>query len=407
MNTTTDLRTPTDYLEWRVMLPLCLTVFAILVHGAALSPLAADVADDLGTTVPLVGQVVTMILAGMGVVAVIVGPIADHIGHRRTIVLGLATLLVSAVVMGLAPTIWIMLFGGLIAGVGASIIGIPFAVAATRWSGDGQQRALSRVQSAQTLGSIVGAPILTAIASATLWRGAYAVIIVTYAIAILLVRRYIAPDQRRGAGRFSMQMVLDAYRPLVSDPGMRHLYMASAARGMGWFGPLIYLGAFYVDVHGLSLRQVGLALMAGSCGVFLGSIAAGEWLRGFDSRRIYSMTTAALAVAFLMVFTLPLSAIATVIMMTAATFCAGIGWVNLTTLLASSSPAGKGTTMTLNVSVYTLASSVSVAIGGLLIDLGGYMLLGVVFPAVVLLSAIVIWAPSHVPVAALGGRQPG
>jgi predicted MFS family arabinose efflux permease len=147
--------------------------------------------------------------------------------------------------------------------------------------------------------------------------------------------------------------------------------------------------------------------MAGSCGLFLGSVAAGEWLRRFDSRRTYAAMTALLAIAFLAVFTLPISAIATIGVMTAATFCAGVGWVNLTTLLASSSPAGAGTTMTLNISTYTLSSAISVALGGLLIDLGGYTLLGIAFPVVILLSAIVIWAPGHTPVAVLEGRQPG
>jgi predicted MFS family arabinose efflux permease len=407
MDTRPHSRADADRPDWRVIFPLCLTVFAILVHGSALSPLAAEVADDLDTTVPLVGQVVTLILFGMGVVALFVGPLADHVGHRQTIVRGLLTLLVSAVVMGLAPSIWVMLLGGLIAGIGASIIGVPFAVAAIGWKGEGQQRALSRVQSAQTLGSILGAPILTAVAAATHWRGAYVVIIATYVVAIVLVRRELAPDERRDNGRFSIQTVLDAYRPLVAHHGMRRLYMASATRGLGWFGPLIYLGAFYVDVHDFSLRQVGLALMAGSCGLFLGSVAAGEWLQRFDSRRIYAATTVFLAAAFLVVFTLPMSAIATIAVMTVATFCAGVGWVNLTALLASGTPAGAGTTMTLNVSVYTLSSAISVAIGGLLIDLGGYTLLGVVFPVVILLSAIVIWAPGHTPVALLEGGQPG
>lgn len=47
----------------------------------------------------------------------------------------------------------------------------------------------------------------------------------------------------------------------------------------------------------------------------------------------------------------------------------------------------------------------SVTITGLLINLGGNTLLGVVFPAVVMLSAIVIWLPGQVPVAVLGRRQ--
>ena len=407
MATEPDVRFNTGRPEWRVIFPLYLTVFAILVHGSALSPLAAEVADDLDTTVPLVGQVVTLILAGMGVTALIVGPLADHLGHRRAIVFGLLTLLGSALMMGLAPSLWVMLLGGLLAGIGASIIGIPFAVAATTWHGDGQRRALSRIQSAQTLGTILGAPILTAVASATLWRGAYGVIIATYAAAIVLVLRGVVADPRRERGRFSMQTVLDAYRPLISDPAMRHLYGASAARGLGWFGPLIYLGAFYTDVHHLSLRQVGLVYMISSGGLFLGNLAAGEWLARFDLRRTYAWTTVLLGLGWLVVFTLPLTAVPTVAVVTVTMFSAGVGWVTLTTLMATSTSAGAGTTMTLHVSVYTLASAVSVAVGGALISVWGYWLLGLAFPVFVLLSALFVRMPGRVSIEALESGTAG
>jgi predicted MFS family arabinose efflux permease len=384
-----------DRVEWRVVGPLCLTVFAVLVHGNALAPLAADVAADLDTTVPLVGQVVTVLLATMGLVGLAAGPLADHIGHRRTMVLGLTILLSSALVMGLAPSVEVMLLGGLIAGVGASTIGVPFAMAATRWSGNGQRRALSRVQSAQTTGSVLGAPLLTAVAAATGWRGAYVVVVATYAVTILLVVRTIAPDATGERGRFSFQTVLEAYRPLAHDPAMRGLYLASALRGIGWFGPLIYLGAFLVDEHGLSLRQVGLVYMIVSGGLFLGTLAAGEWLGRFDLRRAYASTTGCLGLTWLAIYTLPLGTLPTIVMMTLSAFVAGIGWIGLTTLLASETPAGAGTTMTLNVSLYTIASALGVAVGGALISLGGYALLGLAFPAFVLLSALLAGRSPH------------
>ena len=52
---------------WRVLLPLCLVVFAVLVHGSAIGPLAREMARDLGTTIPLIGQVTTLLLGTMAV----------------------------------------------------------------------------------------------------------------------------------------------------------------------------------------------------------------------------------------------------------------------------------------------------------------------------------------------------
>ena len=55
---------------------------------------------------------------------------------------------------------------------------------------------------------------------------------------------------------------------------MLALYAASALRALGWIGPFLYLGAYYVERHGLSLRQVGLAYMVASGGMFAGNLAA-------------------------------------------------------------------------------------------------------------------------------------
>jgi predicted MFS family arabinose efflux permease len=226
-------------------------------------------------------------------------------------------------------------------------------------------------------------------------------IVATYAVAIVLVLRSLVADPRRERERFSTQTVLDAYRPLLSDHDMRHLYAASAARGLGWFGPLVYLGPFYVDVYDLSLRQVGLAYMIGSGGLFVGNLAAGGWFARFDLRRTCALTTALLGAGWLAVYTLPLGVLPIVALVTVTMFSAGLSWVNLTELIATSTSAGAGTTMTLNVAAYTVASAASVALAGMLISLGGYAVLGFAFPAVLLVSALVVWVPGRASTPAL------
>jgi DHA1 family inner membrane transport protein len=381
-----------DSLAWRPLLPLCLVVFAVLVHASAVGPLAWEIARDLGTSVPLIGQVSTIILAAMALAGLLVGPLADHYGHRRAILICLALLAASAAIMGLAPAYPALLAGGLIAGVGATVLGVVFAVAASRYAGDARREALARIQSVQTSGSILGAPLLTAVAAATLWRGAYGVVLAAYLLAIALVLRGLTRDPRP-SGTFTPRAVLVAYRPLLRDRRMLALYGASALRALGWVGPFLYLGAYYADVRGLSLRQIGLAYMVASGGMCAGNLAAGRWLRGNDLRRAFAVTTAFLALAWATVYTLPLAAPLAVAAVTAAAFAAGVGWIALTTLLAAETPAGPGTTMTLNGSAFALGSALGSAIGGLLVGLGGYSLLGLALSAATLAAALLIWRP--------------
>lgn len=383
-----DVGTPT----WRALLPLALVVFAVMIHASAVGPLAVEMARDLGVSVPLIGQVSTAILAAMAAAALLVGPLADHFGHRRALLLALATLAASAGIMGLAPAYPLLLAGGLVAGVGATVLGVVFACAAARYGGDARRVALARIQSAQTAGMILGAPILTAIAAATIWRGAYGVVLATYCVAIGLVARAL-PRDPRPAGRFTPRTVLAAYRPLVGDRGMLALYAASALRALGWLGPFLYLGAFYAERHALSLRQIGLAYMVASGGMFVGNLAAGRWLAGRDLRRAFAAATAALALVWAAAYTLPVPVPLAVALATVAAAASGLGWIALTALLAAETPAGPGTTMTLNSAVFALGSALGSAVGGLLVGLGGFTLLGTVLPVAIFVAALLVWRP--------------
>lgn len=376
---------------WRALFPLALVVFAVLVHASAIGPLAAAMARDLGVSVPLIGQVSTLALAAMAAAGLLAGPLADHFGHRRATLLALVTLTASAALMGLAPGYPALLVGGLVAGIGATVLGVVFASAAARYGGDARRVALARIQSVQTSGSILGAPLLTAIAAAFVWRGAYGIVLAAYLVAIALVARTL-PRDPRPAGRFTARAVLAAYRPLLRDRSMLALYGASLLRALGWMGPFLYLGAFYAG-RGLALRQIGLAYMVASGGMFAGNLAAGRWLAGVDLRRAFAATTALLGLAWAAVYVLPLPTSLLVAAATVAAGASGFGWIALTTLLAAETPAGPGTTMVLNSSVFALGSAFGSAAGGLLIGLGGYALLGAALPAATSVAALLAWRP--------------
>jgi len=124
-----------------------------------------------------------------------------------------------------------------------------------------------------------------------------------------------------------------------------------------------------------------------------GNLAAGRWLGGVDLRRAFAAATTLLARCWVAVFALPHAAAAAVAVATAASFASGIGWIALTTLMAAETPAGSGTTLTLNGSAFALGSALGSAAGGVLIGLGGYTLLGIALPAATLVAALLVWHP--------------
>ncbi len=90
-------------------LALLLATFVAMLGAVAMSPFLPAMAAELGTSVALLGQVssLTMLLAaGLGLV---IGPLADGYGHRRTLLVGLLTVVASALGTGLAPTYTLLL----------------------------------------------------------------------------------------------------------------------------------------------------------------------------------------------------------------------------------------------------------------------------------------------------------
>ena len=373
--------------EIGVLAPACMTVFMGLLWATGLGPFLPAIAADLNTSVALVGQVMTAALVMVAVSGLISGPLADHIGHRRSISIGLAIITASAAVMALAPNYPILLAGGIIGGLGGSMThGVAFGVVAERFSGDAQRKAVSYVQASATSANILGAPILTSIAAVTLWRGSYLFVAAMLLLTVYLVRRGISATPMPETS-FSPRGVLSAYRPLLAERRTMTIYGASLLRSMGWMGPMLYIGAFYIEQLGFSIQEVGFALMVTGAGIFSGNLLAGGRLGVFNLRLLFAATTAMLSVALILIFTAPTGPFLTVGIAGVSAFITGVSFTALTALLASESPAGSSTTMVLNMSVLAAGGALGAAIGGVFVSVFGFSALGLVFPVFLLGAA--------------------
>lgn len=379
-----------DRVQWRVIAPLSLTTLFAFMGGTTLAPLAADIAGSLDTNVSLIAQVMTISLVVMGLAGLISGPLSDHMGQRRSILLGLAFLLPSMALYAGSLTYPMLLLGGALTGIaGALTIGPAFGLAAGSFRGNARQIAISRVQAAGTLGMIAGAPIATTIASLTSWRGWYVVMGVCYAVTFALLVRLMPPDPPRKPGWLSVHAILGAYRPLLQHRVTVSLLSGTLLRSFAWFGPFFFLGAYLIDAHDLSLRQVGLIYMAASCGQFLGNVAAGGRASRADQRVVYGVSTLALGLAWAGVYTLEPGPLVVTVLTTLAAFATGIGWISLQSMLASQTPTGLGTSMTLNVSISAFGWALGSAAGGLLVAWLGYQVLGILAPPLAVAAAAV------------------
>jgi predicted MFS family arabinose efflux permease len=377
----------------RIQILLCLSAFLAALNYFAPTPFYPQMAHDLQTTVPLLGQVVTLmalISAGLGLLA---GPLADRYGYRWPLVFGLLAIAAGLLGTGLAPTYPVLLGLGVVMGFGDALAySLPFAIAATYFSGPAQRRAIALTIGALSTAPIIGVPLLTAVGGLTSWRVALAAAGVTALGVAWLVAAVLPADRMHPSSRLRVKELLAAYTPLLQHPPSLRFLGVSALRGMWWIGLLTYMGAFLGTVVGLSPQHVGLVYALAGGAYTAGSIAAGSHLGGVSPRLVVAVSSVIGGVLVAPMFLFPIPWVVLPLLLVTS-IAAAICSVSVVALLADESPAGAGTTMVLNGSVLNLGTAGGAVLGGALIAFGGYVALGIGLPLFALVAAALAWWP--------------
>jgi predicted MFS family arabinose efflux permease len=385
----------------RLVLPaLCLGSFITTLNFAAPAPFLPAMSDDLDVSVALLGQITAAMMILSAVLALIVGPVADRYGPRRFILAGLVATAVSLFDFGLAPVFSVLFIASIAGAIAeATVPGLSLAIAGTRFSGPASRKAIGWTVGALASAPIVGVPILTTIGDLAGWRAAFLTAGFAAAVVVLLVAIWLPDDTRTASGSLRWNGIFDAYRPLIHDVGMRLLFACTFARSLCWLGLLTYLGALLEEEYALSTREIGLAYMLGGAGYFAGSFVAGGPFARLSARPLVAISNVVMALLLVVVFAAVVGTAVAIALIPLAAFSAAVGWVGLAALLTEETPAGAGTTMVFNSSLFNLGAASGAAAGGVLLATGGFDGVAVGLPLFGLVSALLVWTPHRRQVA--------
>ena len=386
-----------------VLVGICPAAFITVLNGFALGPFLPAIGAELGVSVALLGQIPGGVNAVAALLGLILGPLADRYGHRRTLLLGLVAVATSAVASGAASTFALLLAAALVGAVGRAVVTpVSLAIVGSRFAGRGARRAMSYVVAALSGAGVVGIPILTVVAVAVgTWRGAFALLALAVLGIIVLAAVVLPRDVRPVRGPTGPGPLLGAlgslfrHRPTVAVVGSSLLRSSVAVM------VFLYWGAFLIEHHGLDVTMAGIGYSAAGLGHFGGSLIAGRWLgEGAVRPRMMAGTVLAgltLSAALL----LPLGPIVAIGLGACGFLMIGGVEVATAMLLSGERLGGRATTMTLNSSGMHLGGALGSAVGGLLLGLGGYPALGAGVPLLALAAALVLWSSGR------GGPTPG
>ncbi len=377
---------------------LCATAFMSTLMYGSLSPFFSEFESDLNTSTPALGQVVTLRLLLSAVLALIAGPVADRYGYRRLIVSGMVALALSFLIVSGTQSYQMLLLSGIPGGIAGGVLsGLPLGLAANTFTGEARLKAISYTVAALSSSAIVGIPALTTASAWVGWRGVFFASAMISLVVTIFVFLALPDDRHReDEARISLLAVVTAYRSLFADSTMARLFGSTFFRSIGWLGFLTYMGAYLADEVGFSTRQIGLVYMVGGAGYFIGSLVAGRRPQAGSVAVIAAIMTMLTGAMVLLAMTASSVPWLVVLGVTGITLTSSIAWVLFTTLLSSATPAGQGTTMSLNSTVVSLGSAGGGVVGGVLIAAAGYGVLAIGLATVLTISgALLLSIPRH------------
>ncbi|RIK37004.1 MAG: hypothetical protein DCC58_18575 [Chloroflexi bacterium] len=324
-----------------ILLPVLCAASALAVTNAvALSPFLADMGGALGVSVAVLGQTLTVSGLLGAALGLFIGPLAERAGYHRVLLSGTIALVASNILTALATGIEMIVLAQLANGIaGATVSPIAFAYAGTTYAGEGRRRAISRIYATAAGAGVVALPLLAFVGDWASWRWSFGLLAGAALTFFLAALATLPRRQRDPSARLRPRAIVAVYYPILSHRPVGLLYLAQCMRGVCWTGMLSYIGAFINQQLGYALTAV-MALM----------IALTFWLQADIGPTFVLLLLAATA--------------------------GGAAEVVAATAISADSSAPQGPTMSLHSSILRAGTAMGALVGGGLLALGGYALLG-------------------------------
>ncbi|MYX32366.1 MULTISPECIES: MFS transporter [unclassified Streptomyces] len=354
------------------LLALAISAFGIGTTEFVMMGLLPDVADDLHTSIPTAGYLVSGYALGVVIGAPLLAAITTRM-PRKALLLSLMVLFtVGNTLSALAPGFGWLLAGRVLSGLPhGAFFGVGAVVAASMVDPARKARAVSLMIAGLTIANIVGVPAATLLGQHLGWRATFLTVgviglVAIAGIALLVPRIPLAP----GGG---LRRELSAFRS-----GQVWLTLATTIFGFAAvFAVYSYVTPMLTEVAGFGDGSVTLVLALFGVGATIGNLLGGR-LADRALRPALLGGLGALAVVLLL-FTVTLharwSAALTVVLLGVAAFAAGSPMMMLVMEKARHAPALASAA---NQAAFNLANAGGAWLGGVVLAQG----LGYTAPAV-------------------------
>ena len=382
---------------------LALGSFTISTEGFVISALLPEIAADVGISVPVAGVLITAFALAYAVGAPVLATLTGDWDRRRIILWTLAFFVLGNIVAGLSSSFAVLLAARIVMALASGLFAATAqATAVALVDAHHRARAISVVVGGTTIAVAVGAPLGALLGTFAGWRGTF------FAVAALGTLAGLVLAWRLPRGLVGTRLPLSERLRAALRPGVLPILVQTLLILTGAFTVFSYIAPLAIEGAGLSELALPGLLLAFGIGAVLGNITGGQMADRFGATRTVAWSFGLVTIVLALISAVPVlpRPVAGPALFALIAAWGLIGWAfppAQASRIVKLAPDAAPIVLSLNASALYLGVALGAVVGGVVLQYGGTVDLGIaaaLFPLAglgLLLLSLRVARPSAMP----------
>jgi EmrB/QacA subfamily drug resistance transporter len=217
-------------------------IFAVLAAATAsisllqslVTPVLPTIQSDLHISAGTVTWVITAWLLTASVATPLLGRVGDMAGKERTLLVALGAIAIGSALAAVAPTIWVLIAGRVLQGVGAAVFPLTFAVIRDEFPPERVSSAVGAIAAVIATGGGAGVVLAGPVVNLLSWRWLFWIPAIAATVIWFLVLRFVPESPVRTPGKLNLGAAL-----LLSGWLVSLLVPVTKGHAWGWSSPSV------------------------------------------------------------------------------------------------------------------------------------------------------------------------
>ena len=368
---------------------LMVSISSIDPPGLIISMSLIEIATTFGVSVGMAGQIRSIGSVLAIAVALAMGVMSVRYSYKSLLLAGLLVNLASALGCTLAPTFSLLLICFSAVGLVTSLVTpMVFSYIGETYSGDRRPQVVGTLSAVRTVSYLVMVQLIGIAVAGRGWRQAFLFLVAPMTVLGLLLSQRTLPSIRSKTTSGGASAT-EGYRGVLASRSALACLLGNLLAGGAWAGGVVTYSVTYMrEGCALPLQEASRIFSVMVVGVLVGNYVGGLLARKLGGKRMMvacSFLTGLLIVGYMNSPSLSL----TVALSAAMSVTAGVILTCANTLLLFQVPSYRGTVTSLNSAATQLGQALGASLGGFILDLSGWGVMGLVYGGMHVAAALI------------------